>query len=503
MEAFEPLSETLTIGAAMSIGIECQKNGHVDQAEDIYRAILEQVPGHADAMHYLGVLAHQKGRHEEALALIEQSLALAPTQADWYSNLGIVLKARTKVDEAVTAFRQAIALDPGHVNAHNNLGVLLRAQGRIVEAEAAYRRAIDLDPDHQDVHQNLGILLYGQRRMPEAVASFCRVITLDPKHAQALRLLCMAHCVLGEYEKAVAICERWVREQPADPLATHTLAACSGRDVPSRASDAYVETVFDSFAASFDAKLTLLMYRAPQLVATLLGESGIEANRTHDVLDIGCGTGLCGPLLREYAARLVGVDLSAKMLDQARERGVYDELVKGELTAYLRSCREAYDVIVSADTLVYFGALEEVVAAAARALRPDGYLVFTVEELVGAADGADYCLRPHGRYNHSRAYVERLLTDAGLRPVIAHAELRLEAGAPVDGLVVRAEKCGAADVTTLPGHAAADLLPPDVGADLLPPDVAADLSTSAKLRWTRRSLGEGGQVGPTVGDQHV
>ena len=479
METFEPLSETLTIGAAMSIAIECQKNGHVDQAEDIYRAILDQVPDHADAMHYLGVLGHQKGRHEEAVALIEQSLGLAPTQADWYSNLGIVLKARTKVDDAVTAFRRAIALDPGHVNAHNNLGVLLRAQGRSAEAEAAYRKAIDLDPDHQDVHQNLGILLYGQRRMPEAVASFCRVITLDPKHAQALRLLCMAHCVLGEFDQAVAICERWVGEQPGDPLARHTLAACSGRDVPSRASDAYVEAVFDSFAASFDAKLTLLMYRAPQLVATMLAESGIEENRTHDVLDVGCGTGLCGPLLRDYSARLVGVDLSAKMLDQARERGVYDELVKGELTAYLRSCRGAYDAIVSADTLVYFGALEEVITAAARALRPDGCLVFTVEELVGAADGADYRLRPHGRYNHSRAYVERLLTDADLRPVIANAELRLEAGAPVDGLVVRAEKCGAADVTTLPI---------DVGADLqLPRNVGADL-----------------QVGPsTVGEQHV
>jgi predicted TPR repeat methyltransferase len=473
------LSDALTVGDAMAIGIQCQKNGHVRQAEDIYRAILEQAPEQADALHYLGVIAHQQGRHHEAVALIEQSLVLAPSQADWYSNLGIVLKARARLDEAVAAFRQAIALDPGHVNAYNNLGVLLRARGEIAEAEAAYRTAIEIDPAHQDVHQNLGILLYGQRRMREAVACFCKVITLDPTHAQALRLLAMAHCVIGEFDKAVAICERWVREQPADPLAVHTLAACSGRDVPSRASDAYIETVFDSFAASFDAKLTLLMYRAPRLVATMLAESGIDENRTHDVLDVGCGTGLCGPLLREYAARLVGVDLSTKMLDQARERGVYDELVKGELTAFLRSCPESYDVIVSADTLVYFGALEEVITAAARALRPDGCLVFTVEERVGAADGADFGLRPHGRYNHSRAYVERLLTDAGLRPVIANAELRLEAGAPVDGLVVRAGKCDAAEMATLPRDAGADLqLPTDVGADL--------------------------QVGPsTSGEQHV
>jgi predicted TPR repeat methyltransferase len=437
----DPGARILTVDDAMAVAIQCQKNGHLAEAEDIYRAILEQAPEHADAMHYAGVVAHQQGRCDEALELIEKSLALAPRQADWHSNLGIVLKSRGRLEEAVRAFRHAIALDPRHVNAYNNLGVLLRAQGHADESEAAYRAAIAIDPDHQDVHQNLGILFYGQQRMTEAVACFCKVITLDPKHAQALRLLAMAHCVIGEFDKAIEICERWVTAEPADPLARHTLAACSGRDVPRRASDAYIEAVFDSFAASFDAKLALLMYRAPRLVATMLADSGIEAAKMLAVLDAGCGTGLCGPLLTDYAARLVGVDLSARMLDQARERGVYDELVKGELTAYLQSSPAAFDVIVSADTLVYFGALEEVIAAAARALRPDGYFVFTVEELVGAEDGAEYRLRPHGRYNHARQYVERVLRNAGLRPVIAPAELRLEAGAPVDGLVVRAERC--------------------------------------------------------------
>ena len=440
MYSTSALHDVVTVAEAMSIAIQCQKNGHLEAADDIYRAILEQAPDHAAAMHYSGVIAHQQGRHDAALALIERSLSIDAGQADWHSNLGLVLKACARLDAAVVAFRQAVALDPGHVNAYNNLGVLLRAQGRLPEAEAAYRTALRLDANHQDVHHNLGILLYGQRRMPEAVAAFCKVITLDPKHAQALRLLAMAHCVIGEFDKAIEICERWAAEQPDDPLAHHTLAACSGRNVPDRASDAYVEAVFDSFAASFDAKLALLQYRAPTLVATMLAESGIDAARTLDVLDAGCGTGLCGPLLRHYAARLVGVDLSARMLDQARERDTYDELVKSELTEYLRSNAVAFDVIVSADTLVYFGRLEDVFAAAAAALRPGGFFVFSVEELVGEGAGPDHCLRPHGRYNHSRAYVRRALERAGLHPVIASAELRLEAGAPVDGLVVRAEK---------------------------------------------------------------
>ena len=115
----------------------------------------------------------------------------------------------------------------------------------------------------------------------------------------------------------------------------------------------------------------------------MLAHSGLQPSKALDVLDAGCGTGLCGPLVAPYARRLVGVDLSARMLRQAEERHVYDALHKFELTAYLQDNPGAFDVIVSADTLVYFGPLEQVVVAAAAALRPGGRLVFTVEELDG------------------------------------------------------------------------------------------------------------------------
>jgi predicted TPR repeat methyltransferase len=128
------------------------------------------------------------------------------------------------------------------------------------------------------------------------------------------------------------------------------------------------------------------------------------------------------------------------MLTQAEARHVYDELYKVELTAYLRDSRGMFDVIVSADTLVYFGALEDVAAAAAGALRPGGRLIFTVEESVDAGAEAGYSISTHGRYNHTRQYVERVLSAASLRPEIVPAELRLEAGEPVKGLVVRATK---------------------------------------------------------------
>lgn len=151
-------------------------------------------------------------------------------------------------------------------------------------------------------------------------------------------------------------------------------------------------------------------------------------------------TGLCGPLLAPYARRLVGVDLSTRMLAQAEARKIYGELYKIELTVYLRDNPGTFDVIVSADTLVYFGPLEDVVAAAADALRPGGRLIFTVETLIDDGSDAGYAISHHGRYSHTPDYLERVLTAANLRPEIVPAELRLEAGDPVAGLVVRATK---------------------------------------------------------------
>jgi len=425
----------LTLDEAVSVALALQQAEQWAAAEDIYRTVLDAAPNHPDALHFSGVLAHQRGRSDDAVALIERSLELEPERADWCSNLGIVLQDRLRLAEATAAYRRAIALDPTHANAHSNLGVVLRAQGDIAEAEAAYRDAIRIDPEHCDAYHNLGVLLNAQRRPREAAVCFSRVITLRPKHPDARRLLALAHCTLGEVDEAVAIFEEWLEDDPDNPVALHMLAACSGRDVPARASDAFVETTFDSFAASFDAKLARLSYRAPALVLEMLKQSGVAPSKSLDVLDAGCGTGLCGGLVAPYARRLLGVDLSERMLAQAAERNVYDELVKGELTAYLAESGVAFDLIVSADTLVYFGALDEVAGAARRALRPGGRLIFTVEELLAEADERGYSLGSSGRYRHARTYVEDVLTAANLRPEIVSAELRLEAGEPVAGLV--------------------------------------------------------------------
>jgi predicted TPR repeat methyltransferase len=438
MDGPEGQTVELTLDGAIELAITLQKNGQLVQAAELFRRVFDLAPGHPRALHYAGVLAHQQGRGDEAVALIEKSLSFTPEDADAHSNLGIVHQSAGRLDAAIEAYRRAIAVAPHHANAHSNLGVLLRAKGHPEDAEAAYRAAIALDPGHVDAYTNLGILLGSLKRTEEAAACYSKAITLRPTERDARKLLALAHCTLGEFEQARQILEAWLADDPGDPIARHMLAACTGREVPARASNGYVQQTFDRFAATFESRLEGLSYRAPVLVLAALDRAGTVPSRQHEVLDAGCGTGLCAPLVAPFARRLTGVDLSAGMLAIAREKGLYDELVQAEVTDFLCGRDDAFDLILSADTLVYFGDLAPVLTAAAGALRPGGQLVFTLEHL--AEDAAvDYRLEWHGRYSHSRDYVAALLAGKGLSSTIEEAELRMEGGRPVAGLVIHSQ----------------------------------------------------------------
>jgi predicted TPR repeat methyltransferase len=433
---YKPVTD-MRLDEALMLAIAMHRANGLDDAEKLYERILKVAPDSADALHFMGVLQHQRGRSDEALRLIGRSIALSDAVPDWHNNLGNVLLETGHLDRAADAYERAARLAPERADIHNNLGVLRREQRRPAEAEAAYRRAIELDAQYADAHTNLGRLLDSLGRSEEALAAFCEALVLNPRNVKARHALGMAYQMLGRIDDAVQVYRDWLKDEPDNPEVLHHLAACSGEAVPDRASDAYVEKVFDGFANSFDAKLALLHYRAPELIAQTVAALLGEPRRELAVLDAGCGTGLCGPLLAPYARRLEGVDLSERMLAKAQVRQVYDALAKAELTAFIDGAAPAsYDLIVSADTLCYFGDLQAVARAAAKALRPQGWLVFTVEASKGAGE-AGFQLNPHGRYSHRESYLRDVMAGAGLAVGgLQPAHLRTEGGKPVAGWVV-------------------------------------------------------------------
>jgi predicted TPR repeat methyltransferase len=432
----EPVTE-LDLNEAIAVTVALQQRGFVDAAQQLCERILAVQPTHPDALHFSGLLLHQKGDSAGGLERVRQALTLQPDAALIWNNLGNILLALNRHDQAGEAYERSASLAPDDADLLNNLGVLRRAQGRHDEAEAALRRAIALRPQFVNAHNNLAGVLHDCGKRAEAVDLYMRAFTFAPHHRETRKLLGIAYQRLGEHDKAAQVYRAWVEEEPDNPIARHYLSACTGTDVPARAPDAFVETTFDRFAATFDSRLEGLLYRAPELLGDVVAGIYGEPKKCLDVLDAGCGTGLCGPLLAPFARRLVGVDLSGEMLARARSRSLYDALHKAELTAFLASARQDYDLIISADTLCYFGDLTEIATGAYGALRAGGYLAFTVEALDEAESSAAHRLEGHARYAHARGYIHSTFTTAGFADLRSEeAHLRIEGGRPVQGFVV-------------------------------------------------------------------
>ena len=431
----------LGVSEAIAVAVALQRRGFLGGARQLYERILAIAPDHPDVLHFSSLLLHKQGDSVRGLERLRRAIALCPDAPGMWINLGNILLSLNRHAEAGEAYERSASLCPDDAGLLNNLGVLRRAQGRHDEAEVALRRAIALAPQFVDAYNNLGNVLRERGRLAEAVELYMRAITVAPRHPETRKLLAIAYQRLGEADKAAEIYRAWLEEEPDNPVPRHYLIACTGTDVPARASDAFVEVTFDRFAASFDSRLEGLLYRAPQLLADAAAAIYGEPAKHLEVLDAGCGTGLCGPLLAPYARRLVGVDLSGEMLARAQSRSLYDALHKAELTAFLASAQQEYDLVISADTLCYFGELTEVAVAAYSALKAGGYLAFTVEALDESQGSAGHRLEGHGRYAHARSYLHSTFTTAGFVDLqVEAAHLRIEAGLPVRGYVVSCRK---------------------------------------------------------------
>lgn len=431
----EPVEQSMSLDEAVELAQHIHRAGNFEDAEKLYRAVLGASPDHPDVLHFLGVLRHQRGESVEAAELIRRAISFMPDLPGPWNNLGNVLLESGQVDQAIEAYERCLVLEPDFADTHCNLGIVYRARKEWAKAESAYLRAIELRPLFAEAYSNLANLLLATNRVREAVDYGCKAVTLGLTNLSIRPLLGYAHSKLGQFDEAAKVYRQWLEEEPDHPVALHLLAACTGEGIPKRASDAYVVKTFDGFAAKFDTHLAGLDYQAPQLIATSLESIAELPSSGLDVLDVGCGTGLCGPLLRPRAARLVGVDLSAAMLDKARQRKCYDALHQAELTAFLSASSAEWDLIVSADTLCYLGDLEPVFAAVVKALRPGGLLAFTVEAL--EEDEKPFHLFAHGRYAHGRGYLESALARASLYCLqLESVQLRMEGGLPVQGWLV-------------------------------------------------------------------
>lgn len=459
----------------MAHAVQLHQGGRLRKAEAIYRQIVNIQPGHADAQHLLGLVRHQVGQHELAYTHIRHAISLDANAALFHNNLGEVCRALNRLDEAQACYDRALVLQPTLLEAHRNIGLTLLSQNKPDEADAYLRQFIARHPlylggywalltvlkaqkktdeillacdaglEHNPLDLSLlhakGHTLRTSGQLQQAAQHYRDAIERQPQVPELYRYLAVVSMQLGDSGAAIDCLQHEIRLCP-DAAAQHLLASLQSITTD-RAPASYVSELFNSYADSFDQHLVgKLEYRTHALVAQTVRDA--LGNDAHGltILDLGCGTGLFGEEIKDIKKTLVGIDLASKMVDRSRERAIYDELIVGDLLEYLDEVTDGrFNLIVATDVFVYVGDLLPVFRQVSRILLPGSWFAFSLE---AAADGnKDFVLGSSGRYQHSRAYIERLRAEFELEiGRFSQATIRKDNNQPIAGYIYLLKRAG-------------------------------------------------------------
>ncbi|MGI4778043.1 MAG: methyltransferase domain-containing protein [Janthinobacterium lividum] len=382
-----------------------------------------------------GLASLLAGRLAEAEQQFGDSLALLPDRVSTLVNLAAARLGLSRPDAALQAVERVLAIEPDNVEAWFHRGGAMTQLGRWDDALESFHRAGNLSTTFAHPWLRHGQVLQRLDRDAEAMRSYERAVAADAGFAPAWTNIGTMLRELGRIGEA-ADAFRKARENGADDaLNGYYLAAVGSGAVPTVAPAVYVETLFDDYAEAFAAHVVeALDYRAHSTLARTLKEIA-PRRRFERALDLGCGTGLCGVLLRPTTRRLWGVDLSGGMLAQAEATKAYDALTKQDIVEYMQATPSTFDLVAVADVFIYVGDLAPAFAAVRKVLEDGGIFCFSVE--LAASEATEFQLLSSLRYAHGERYLDRLAREHGFRALrTVRGQLRDDQRQPIDGLFV-------------------------------------------------------------------
>ena len=327
-------------------------------------------------------------------------------------------------EQAESRYLRLKELEAKNFDVHNNYGEMLFRQGRLAEALEEYRQAAILNPDAAEVSNNLGVILKDLKDYLQAIDLFFNALKLAPAMEEISINLAESIILLSQTneKEAVRCAEKWEKEYPDNPFAQGLNAALKGDIIEN--NQIVTEKLFDHFADHYELVMQNLDYSAPMAVRRIAGS--VEGR----IADIGCGSGLVGVALKKDNISLIGVDVSVEMLNQARQKNIYDELIKSDALEFLRH-RSDFDWIIAADVLEYIPHIEDFIC-----LAKGKNIIFTIEK---SDDDIPYSMRKNGRIQHNPNYVENLLQANGFCDILREdLVLRTENGVAVNGCIFKA-----------------------------------------------------------------
>ena len=447
--------------------------GHTDDALTVLDEILERDDTNITAWVIKAELLEALGEGDEVLALLK---SIFPRFKKDERVLCLVAGYASKagnVKQADYLFKKALKINRPYTLQSIYFYEHLISAGREKKAVQYAKEALETQPDNENVLESYAVANALSGDYDEADETFEKLQKLSSELPDRIKVL-WADALLGkkDFAKAFDIVEtisrdyvfkeslflfqrkvlyymkfagqdvseraaRWLREYPDNAIVQHTCAALRGdRDAPTPPLD-FTREFFDLFADDFDEVLGQLEYTGPSRVKEILRQADLPEGESWTVLDAGCGTGLIGSVLRPYAApegKLVGVDASSRMLDQARTKVIYDALEQADLLEYLPQHPKEYTLISCMDVSPYVGDLQPLFNCFSKALSDDGWLVFSVLKAPAEENVSEYALMPSGQYFHALPYVEKCLQYADFEIDTTQQDvLRYEMGEALTG----------------------------------------------------------------------
>lgn len=306
-------------------------------------------------------------------------------------------------------------------------------------AQRHYRAALGHEPEAADSLFGLAATLRVQEEYPESITLYERAFEIEPDRTAAYWELGYAREMNGDVALAEQAYRACLRHYPDHGMARHLMSAMIG-ETTARAPADYVADLFNDYASTFEEDLVdELGYSVPEQVRAYLDTFDQDAGRPDHlydpVLDLGCGTGLIAEAIKQRTGAMDGVDLSENMIQIAEQKNRFDQTYILDAEGFLTDPsygREAYELVVSGDALVYLGDLSGVFSGVARRLTPSGQFIFTLEQ----CETGDYQLLSTGRYGHSKTYIRELAEKTGLDIICLNPIVpRTDSGNNINGLL--------------------------------------------------------------------
>ncbi len=420
------------VDLAVNLSIALRGSGRAAEALKAAAQACGAAPGHPAACNARGLAELELGNAQEALAAFDEGLRRAPGSIALELHRAKALRKLGRMRDAMDVLERVVKSAPNLLEAWRDLNAVQRALGLFAPALDSATRALNLAPNDLEVALEHAVSLLHAGETRKAIR---RLEKLDGD-AQAWMWLGQARLRDSDVQGARKAFERAVALAPDNPFIRHFLEAASG-EVPKEIEVDYIRGLFDDFADRFESTLVgRLGYATPERIIQFLQRCGVTGAK--NALDLGCGTGLMGEQLASWGCRISGVDLSARMLEHARDKGIYAELHAAELLDFLRNAKTSWDLIVAADVFIYMAELQPIFEAALDHLLPNGHLVFSIE----CSDTAQtQLLATTGRYRHVPEQMAENLIAAGFVDVRRQAlTLRMESGVPVAGELLLARR---------------------------------------------------------------